>query len=178
MQYLPGCFPRQAIKEDFLSHLAQTCLLPWYKWHPPQVAAGFGWPAVGLSLHPGSCSRDTFKCYRCIIEFRDSTLLAKPRIDSRIYFCCGKTTTNTPCISSQLCSLPFFLPSLLPSNWFLKLEKQISVLSSDRFNSSSAAIIWTKFLLSQPAATEANSFVSNVATLQATVKYQLLKSWS
>lgn len=31
MQYLPGYFLRQATEEDFLSHLAQTCLLPWYK---------------------------------------------------------------------------------------------------------------------------------------------------
>lgn len=179
MQYLPGCFPRRAIREDFLSHPAQTCPLPWYKWHPPRVGAGFGWPAVGLSLHPGSCSRDTCKCYRCIIKFSYSTLLAKPRIiSSHMYFCCGKTITNTSCISSQLCSLPFFLPSLLASDWFLKLEKQVSVLSSETPNSFSAAIICTEFLPSQPAATEANSFVCNVATLQATVKYQLLKSWS
>lgn len=154
MQYLPGCFPRPAIREDFLSHLAQTCQLPWYKWHPPPVGAGFGWPAVGLSLHPGSCSRDTSKCYRCIIKFSDSTSLAKPRINSScIYFCCGKTTTNTPCIPSQLCSLPFLLRALL----FLKLEKQVSVLSSETFDSFSAAIIWTEFLLSQPAATEATA---------------------
>lgn len=95
MQCLPGCFPGRAIREDFLSHPAQTCLLPWYKWHPPRVGAGFGWPAVGLSVHPGSCSRDTSKCYRCIIKFSDSTLLAKPRINSsHMYFCCGKTITN------------------------------------------------------------------------------------
>lgn len=158
MQYLPGCFPRQAIREGFLSHLAQTCLLPWYKWHPPPVGAGFGWPAVGLSLHPGSCSRDTSKCYRCITKLSDSTSLAKPRINSsHMYFCCSKTITNTPCISSQLCNLPFFPPSLGKSDWFLKLEKQVSVLSSETFNSFSAAIIWTEFLLSQPAATEATA---------------------
>lgn len=95
-----------------------------------------------------------------------------------MYFWCGKTITNTPCISSQLYNLPFFPSSLLARDWFLKLEKQVNVLSSETLNSFSAAIIWREFLPSQPAATEANSFVSNVATLQATVKYQLLKSWS
>lgn len=156
MQCLPGCFPRRATREDFLSHQAQTCLLPWYRWHPPRVGAGFGWPAAGLSVHPGSCSRDTSKCYRCIIKFSNSTLLAKPRINSSCMYFCIK---NTPCISSQLSSLPFFSLSLLPSDWFPQLEKQVSVLSSDTFNSFSAAMIWTEFLLSQPAATEANSFV-------------------